>query len=1143
MTQELRDLGYVLDQDSKVWSCPGYASIKYNDGDEVETRLQTVIASVGDVSTLSSQLKTHCVDWPSTYHLSSARANILRPFGSELAGKKVLEIGAGCGAITRYLGEMGARVLALEGSLRRAAIARDRTRDLKNVEVLSENFDNLNLSGVFDVVTLIGVLEYAPMFIRGENPALEMLRRARRMLANGGRLIIAIENKLGLKYFAGAREDHTGVAMYGLESRYEKGQAKTFGKRELEELLREAGFLGVETLAPFPDYKFPVSIVTPQGFSTPEFDVAALIQHSVDADPQLPSAPGFSMRRVWPAIVQNNLAADLSNSFLVVAYDDGRLEKNQDILAYHFNTNREASFCKQSEFYFQSGKLYLRYKRLCPQDDTDEHSSLMSMLLPEQVPYCTGTLLAERFYSLLAKQGWRIDDFGALLKEYADWILSLEGAVVSKVKDNYDDCIVSGKFFDAIPANIVIRGQGSWELIDTEWVYKGEFTFHWLIFRTLLSLLRGAPDIQESSPELEPTQGAFMIAAFGTLGISLSSLELETFCQREAFAQAAVLGKHFSESFWSPGHPLVRSVNAFEQLERLEQALAFSGAVAEASVSHHHRDELHERLLADRQVSQRFDVIKRERQLLEDRIKSLQNEVQATHHAWALRGEHIERQGQIELALRGEVEQLKQQLQEGRVDLVGRGRSLKGTARSGLLKVLRTRSVKECGRGVISLLRSARRAYSAARVSYWVQTNRRLVAQTGLFDAEYYRKENRDKVPPEADPLEHFLLHGGYAGLKCSPLFDAGFYLERYPEVRAQGLHPLVHYITDGRKEGRQTTQHLSPDFYLGQQSKAVVEVPRKDEPRAPVARATLCIVYGAGHLGFLKNVLFPSLKAHPGKRPVELHLVNYAENIALFDSGPLSESVSIRDWSAEREPGHIGFGEGHNFLFRKANPRDAFVIVNPDSCPMPGCLDALFDRYEKSSAGIVEARQWPRPHPKEYDPETGNTPWASGAFSLIDAEVFRAIEGFDPLFFLYGEDVDLSWRVWRAGKRVVYAPEAICSHFTGMYSYRNDRMYHEHFYSPRNFIVLARKFFGEPGEAYAIREVRQCGYPEDFKASILASYQEIKGLITELSFIPHPMIKILAMNVFHLSQPSSHLPPEHLSEEITPQEAIAHAG
>jgi hypothetical protein len=301
--------------------------------------------------------------------------------------------------------------------------------------------------------------------------------------------------------------------------------------------------------------------------------------------------------------------------------------------------------------------------------------------------------------------------------------------------------------------------------------------------------------------------------------------------------------------------------------------------------------------------------------------------------------------------------------------------------------------------------------------------------------------------------------------------------------------------------------------------------------------------VYGAGHLGFLKNVLFPSLKAHPGKRPVELHLVNYAENIALFDSGPLSESVSIRDWSAEREPGHIGFGEGHNFLFRKANPRDAFVIVNPDSCPMPGCLDALFDRYEKSSAGIVEARQWPRPHPKEYDPETGNTPWASGAFSLIDAEVFRTIEGFDPLFFLYGEDVDLSWRVWRAGKRVVYAPEAICSHFTGMYSYRNDRMYHEHFYSPRNFIVLARKFFGEPGEAYAIREVRQCGYPEDFKASILASYQEIKGLITELSFIPHPMIKILAMNVFHLSQPSSHLPPEHLSEEITPQEAIAHAG
>jgi SAM-dependent methyltransferase len=231
----------------------------------------------------------------------------------------VLEIGAGCGAVTRYLGDIGAEVLALEGSQRRAAIARNRTRGLSNVEVLSDNFDDFMSLGDFDFITLIGVLEYAPMFMRGENPALEMIKKARSMLGADGKLILAIENKLGLKYFAGAPEDHTGEPMYGLESRYTDAQAKTFGRQELEALIKQSGFLEVETLAPYPDYKFPVSIVTPLGFSTPAFDCAALIQHSVDKDPQMPKTTAFSMGRAWPAVVQNGLAQELANSFLIVA--------------------------------------------------------------------------------------------------------------------------------------------------------------------------------------------------------------------------------------------------------------------------------------------------------------------------------------------------------------------------------------------------------------------------------------------------------------------------------------------------------------------------------------------------------------------------------------------------------------------------------------------------------------------------------------------------------------------------------------------------------------------------------------------------------------------------------------------------------
>ncbi|MEY4537744.1 MAG: hypothetical protein RL171_1895, partial [Pseudomonadota bacterium] len=281
----LQDLGYVLDADIHVWRSPSYQGIAYNDGDEIETRIYNIIKNATDITTLSTELRQHCTDWPSQYHLTSARANIMRPFEQTLKGASVLEIGAGCGAISRFLGECGANVLALEGSPRRASIARSRTRDLDNIVVLTEKFDQFRSQHQFDVVTLIGVLEYANLFTPGDNAALSMLQRVRQLLKPEGKLIIAIENQLGLKYFAGAPEDHFGKPMVGIEGRYGKNQAQTFGRPALTKLLQQAGFETSQFLAPFPDYKLPSSIVTEAGFKHPHFDAAAFATQSVKRDP------------------------------------------------------------------------------------------------------------------------------------------------------------------------------------------------------------------------------------------------------------------------------------------------------------------------------------------------------------------------------------------------------------------------------------------------------------------------------------------------------------------------------------------------------------------------------------------------------------------------------------------------------------------------------------------------------------------------------------------------------------------------------------------------------------------------------------------------------------------------------------------
>lgn len=169
MKQIIKEHGFHYDTNLKIWYRSDYAGIPYSDGDIVENKIADIIKNATDISIMSDELRTHCIDWPSHYYLNKDRVNLLRPFTTQLKNSDVLEIGAGCGAITRFLGECNANVFALEGSKRRASIAKSRCRNLPNVEVVSENFTEFKLDFQFDVVTLIGVLEYANLFTPGKN--------------------------------------------------------------------------------------------------------------------------------------------------------------------------------------------------------------------------------------------------------------------------------------------------------------------------------------------------------------------------------------------------------------------------------------------------------------------------------------------------------------------------------------------------------------------------------------------------------------------------------------------------------------------------------------------------------------------------------------------------------------------------------------------------------------------------------------------------------------------------------------------------------------------------------------------------------------------------------------------------------------
>ena len=180
--------------------------------------------------------------WPVLYHLSLQRENIVNwlPITKDM---KVLEIGSGCGAITGALSVKAGSVTCVELSRKRSLINAYRHEECDNVTIKVGNFKDIEpkLEKDFDCALLIGVLEYGESYIGGDAPFEKFIKTIRKHVKKGGNIIIAIENRYGMKYWAGCREDHNGQFFSGLENYPDKSPAKTFSRKELEKICKGAG--------------------------------------------------------------------------------------------------------------------------------------------------------------------------------------------------------------------------------------------------------------------------------------------------------------------------------------------------------------------------------------------------------------------------------------------------------------------------------------------------------------------------------------------------------------------------------------------------------------------------------------------------------------------------------------------------------------------------------------------------------------------------------------------------------------------------------------------------------------------------------------------------------------------------------------
>lgn len=500
----------------------------YQDVGNAEQRLYDMIRQSRDKSVFSTELAAKATDWPSYYHLTSQRANLLRPFADKIANGKILELGAGCGAITRFLGELGGEVVALEGSPNRARVIGQRCADLSNVTIYSDLIQSFETDEKFDVVTLIGVLEYAQVYVKEPDPLRFLLQTAKSFLKEDGMLIVAIENQLGLKYFCGAPEDHMGQAMYGINDSYSTTSPITFGRVELDALIRSAGFETTELYVPLPDYKTPVSVIYPEGFNQAHraagWDVGALAAGSVVHDRQSPRHPTFSLENAWQVIARNNLVEDVANSFMFVAYPQRQSAKlHPEVLAAHYGSQRQAVFSKETQFVHDGQAVVTRTR------NTGETAQLLQSPW-EQAPYHGGQLWMDKLTQLMNRPGWRVED---LVAWASPWLKGLEASTLTAGKTLPEfagySALLPSQYFDATPTNFVMDKDGQGHFFDLEWDFAIPLPVAFVALRGLFLTLHRVRSCAKPHASTPTNIGSLTLALLELNGYHYRDDQLQAF--------------------------------------------------------------------------------------------------------------------------------------------------------------------------------------------------------------------------------------------------------------------------------------------------------------------------------------------------------------------------------------------------------------------------------------------------------------------------------------------------------------------------------------------------------------------------------------------------------------------------------------
>lgn len=251
--------------------------------------------------------------WDVFMNLSRMRNSLLNWYDFS-PGADILEINSGYGALTGLLCDRGGQVTALESSMLRARILNKRYSGRENLRVCAGDLDDISEEQKFDYIVAVGVLEGK------RHQTIAYVKRLLNMLRPSGKLLIAVENRYGAKYFCGETNDLVSTPFGGI-NRSLSGDRGLFSRQELIDCVVSAGSHKYKIFYPMPDYKLT------QAVYTDEYMPKGSIRDRIIPYYMHPENLVALEDRIYDDLIRNKVLHFFANSFLVECSLDAEEEK------------------------------------------------------------------------------------------------------------------------------------------------------------------------------------------------------------------------------------------------------------------------------------------------------------------------------------------------------------------------------------------------------------------------------------------------------------------------------------------------------------------------------------------------------------------------------------------------------------------------------------------------------------------------------------------------------------------------------------------------------------------------------------------------------------------------------------------------